>query len=124
MPTTSLIDIVDGGANHLLGDFAIRGATMVLNPIDAAKQSRRTVNGALVDLSYAGFRKYGARITCTDQEAPNLVGVFPGAQLTVTCLAQIIGPDPVTLTMRVIDLKMQRDEYGAETGWDMDLEEI
>jgi hypothetical protein len=97
---------------------------MVLNPIEASKQSRRTVNGVLVDLSYAGFRKYAARITCTDQEAPVLDGVFPGVELTVTCLSQLIGPDPVTLTMQVIDFKTQRDEYGAETGWELDLEQV
>ena len=37
--------------------YSARGLTQSLEPIDGAAQLRRTVNGALADLSYEPFRK-------------------------------------------------------------------
>jgi hypothetical protein len=127
--------------------YSARGLTQTLTPIAQASQLRRTVNGALVDLSVAGLRKYASTISCTDADAPALNNVWPGAQVTVDCVPElsyltsggsaartiVTGSSRVEgaytfyrprLTMRVIAYSIQRDEYGGTTGWQLDLEEV
>lgn len=72
--------------------FSIRGATQTLVPIAQAKALRRTVNGALLDLSVAQFHKYNSVITNSnkpDVQPPAFDGVFPGAVLTMSCIAEL-----------------------------------
>jgi hypothetical protein len=127
--------------------YASRGLTQTLEPIDQSKQTRRTVNGSLKDISSVQFRKYKSTITCTDQQSPGLDGIWPGMAVTVSCVEELSyktsGGSPerpvVTdssrtdgdwtfyrpeLEMRVISYSMQTDEYGASVGWQLDLEEI
>ena len=54
--------------------YSARGLTQTLEPIEASVQLRRTVNGALADLSYEPFRKYKSTISCQDQEPPAVDG--------------------------------------------------
>jgi hypothetical protein len=58
-------------------DYSARGLRHTLEPIEASASLRRTVNGALVDLSFAQFRKYKSTISCQDQEPPAVDGVWP-----------------------------------------------
>lgn len=123
---------------------AIRGVTQTLEPIQAAAQAMRTVNGALVDVSAAAFRKYASVVSCRDQAPPALSGVWPGQQVTVDCVAELVyetatGAAERTvvasrvdgaftfyrprLTMRVLSFRTERDEWGAAVGWSMALEE-
>lgn len=127
--------------------YASRGLTQTLEPIDQAKQTRRTVNGTLKDISAAQFQKYKSTITCTDQQSPGLDGVWPGQQVTVDCVSELSyltsGGSPERsvvsgssrtdgnwtfyrpqLVMRVISYSIQTDEYGAAVGWQLDLEEV
>lgn len=124
--------------------YSIRGATQTLEPIEASKQTKRTLNGTLVDLSLSQFRKYKSTISCADQTAPALDGVFPGAQVTVGCLIElaIVGTpnrsavagsqysaDGFTfyrpsLIMRVLNFSAQFDEYAATYTWSIELEEV
>jgi hypothetical protein len=60
-----------------LPHYATRGLTQTLEPIDQAKQTRRTVNGSLKDISAPQFQKYKSSITCTDQQNPGLDGCGP-----------------------------------------------
>ena len=69
--------------------FSVRGATMTLEPIPQAAQLRRTINGALVDVSQPRFRKYLATIRGDDQQAPACDGVWPGRGTEVQCLAEL-----------------------------------
>ena len=69
--------------------WSARGLTQTLEPIDAAAQLRRTVNGALRDFGYAPFRKYRSTISCADQEPPAVDGVWPGRTVTVGCVAEL-----------------------------------
>ena len=69
--------------------YSARGLTQSLEPIDAAVQLRRTVNGALADLSYEPFRKYKSTISCQDQEPPAVDGVWPGQLVEVGCVAEL-----------------------------------
>jgi hypothetical protein len=127
-------------------EFSARGLTQTLTPIGAAASLRRTVNGDLFDLSQSQFRKYASTITCTDQEAPAIDGIFPGQVVTVECAARlsyltVTGPQrPVVtgseivngsftsyrpiLEMRVIGIDLNDDEWGASRQWSIQLEEI
>ncbi len=126
--------------------YSARGLTQTLEPIEASVQLKRTVNGALADLSYEPFRKYKSTISCQDQEPPAVDGVWPGQIVTVECVAELCfvtaGGSPTrlpvvdservegdftfyrpTLTMRVTGLSVTRDEYGSAVSWQLQLEE-
>ena len=126
--------------------YSARGLTQSLEPIDASVQLRRTVNGALADLSYEPFRKYKSTISGQDQEPPAVDGVWPGQVVEVGCVAElcfltasasasrpaVAGSErtdgaftfyrPV-LTMRITGFSVSRDEYGAAVSWQLQLEE-
>ncbi len=126
--------------------YSARGLSQTLTPIDQAKSIRRTVNGDLVDLSLAQFRKYSSEITCSDQQPPAFAGLWPGQLVDVDCVAELVMTSGGTaerdivsgsereesgftfyrprLTMRVTSYSMQRDEYGAITQWTLSLEEV
>jgi len=127
--------------------YSARGLTQTLEPIEASVQLRRTVNGALVDLSDALFRKYRSTIACQDQEPPAVDGVWPGQIVTVECVAELCfvtaGGSPARLTvenserndgafifyrpiltMRVTGFSVTRDEYGSAVSWQLQLEEV
>ena len=122
---------------------SIRGVTQTLEPIGAAAQLMRTVNGTLVDISASAFRKYASTIRCTDQAPPALDGVWPGQLVTVDCVAELVhavGATPERpvvasrtdggfvfyrprLSMRVLSFETERDEWNAAVAWSMALEE-
>ena len=126
--------------------YSARGLTQTLQPIEAAGSQRRTVNGTLVDLSLPQFRKYRSTIRCSDMEAPALDGIWPGAMVTVHCVVELCHPTggtsertPVTgsmrteggfifyrpqITMQVIGFSVEKNEWGAITGWTLELEEV
>lgn len=131
--------------------YSARGITQSLDPIDAAAQLARTVNGTLINLSDTAFQKYKSTITCTDQQQPALDGVWPGDILTVDCVQELCyltaggapsrdladsTSDPATrtegaftfyrprLTMMVVGYSKTFDEWGAVSGWSLDLEEV
>ncbi len=127
--------------------FSARGLTQTLEPIEAADQSRRTVNGDLVDVSDVAFRKFRSIISCVDQDVPALNGIWPGAAVTVECVAELAyltsgGPADRTvvagssrvdglftfyrpqLSMLITGFEVSVDEYGAEIGWTLQLDEV
>src|SRR3954451_87433 len=73
-------------------DYSARGLTQTLEPIEASASLRRTINGALKDLSYAQFRKYKSTISCQDQESPAVDGIWPGLIATVDCVPELSHP--------------------------------
>ncbi len=126
--------------------YSARGVSQTLDPIQQAGNLRRTVNGTLVDLSVAELRKYQSRVSCRDLDVPALDGVWPGDLVTVDCVAELSyatsGGTPSRtvvsgssrtvgdftfyrpqLSMRIVGISAQFDEYGAEVGWSLDLEE-
>ena len=127
--------------------YAARGLSQTLEPIEAAAQLRRTVNGELVDLGYEPFWKYRSTIGGQDQQPPAIDGVWPGRIVTVECVAELCfitaggaparpsveGSERVEgaftfyrpiLVMRVTGFSVSRDEYGATVSWQLLLEEI
>src|SRR6185436_21030557 len=65
MPAYTLlaIDSID------FSQYAVRGITMTLDPIDQAKNVARDCRGDLADISVVQFRQYKITVTCTDHEA-------------------------------------------------------
>lgn len=126
--------------------YSARGLTQTLQPIEAAGSQRRTVNGALVDLSLPQFRKYRSTIRCSDMEAPALDAIWPGHVVTVDCVVELSCPSSATpaktvvlgsqrlqgsftfyrprLFMQVIGHSIEKNEWGAVTGWTLELEEV
>ena len=66
--------------------YAVRGITMTLTPISQAANLARDCRGGLADISLAQFRQHKVSITCTDHEAPELTDVWPGMDVTITCI--------------------------------------
>ena len=125
--------------------YSARGLTQTLEPIAQKSQLRRTVNGSLVDLSAPQFKKYRSTISCRDMQAPAFSGLWQGTILTVDCVAELAyltasgSPERTVvssrtdgdytfyrprLTMRVVSFNTVQDEYQAEVGWDLSLEEV
>lgn len=125
--------------------YSARGLSQTLEPIDASLHMERSINGGLIDMSLSQFRKYKSTITGSDQQPPGIDGIWPGHVVTVDCVAELAYPDGGApertvvpgserfdsgwwfyrprLDMRVMGFSIDRDEYGAQVGWTLDLEE-
>lgn len=129
--------------------YSCRNATQTLGPIAQTKQTRRTLNGAMRDISQPEFRKYGSVISCTDQSSPALAGVWPGRVVMVDCTVELgyrtLDGDPTPRTavpgstrvegeftfykprleMMITDLApVSRNEWSADVTWAITLEEV
>jgi hypothetical protein len=127
--------------------YSARGLDQSLQPIDGAGQLRRTVNGALVNLSETQLRKFTSTISGSDQLSPAVNGIWPGKTVTVDCIAELCFPTSggapdrsvvsgssrvegamtyyrPQLSMMVTDWQLKRDEYGAQVSWTLELEEV
>lgn len=129
--------------------YSSRAATQTLEPIQQAGAGiYRDVNGVSRQAGGTSFQKYRSTISCTDQRPFAADGVWPGKQVTVGCIVKLAYQaasdavpqrTPVSgseieengwvfyrpeLSMRVTAFSIQEDEYGAEVGWRMDLEEV
>jgi hypothetical protein len=129
-----------------LSPYSARGLSQTLEPAAIGVQTRRTVNGALVNLAPAQFAKYKSKVTGNDQAPPAIDGVFPGAAVTVDCVAELSFPTggvpdrPAVpgsvriegaftyyrprLEMLVTGFSAMTGEWDAQVGWTVDLEEI
>lgn len=126
--------------------YSARGLSQTLEPIDASKNMRRSINGILTDVAHAQFRKYKSKISCTDMRAPAADGIWPGMTVVVDCVAYLGYPSGGSphrtviagssftegsytfyrprLTMMVVTNTAQIDEWAATAPWEIDLEEI
>jgi hypothetical protein len=123
MPAYTLLDI-DGVD---FSQYAVRGITMTLEPIDQAASLARDCRGQLADISLAQFRQYKVSISCTDHEAPELTDVWPGMDVTITCIpglgaANTTG-DVLTILAKVTAWNTSRDEWAAEVAWQLEAEQ-
>jgi hypothetical protein len=107
--------------------WAVRGITMTLAPIDQAKNVARDCRGALADISLAQFRQYKVTITCTDHEAPELTDVWPGQDITITCIPGLGAAngagDVLTILAKVTSWNTSRDEWASEVAWTLEAEQ-
>jgi len=107
--------------------YAVRGITMTLTPIDQATALARDCRGELADISLAQFRQFKVAISCTDHEAPQLTDVWPGMDVTIMCIpglgaANTTG-DVLTIVARVTAWNTSRDEWAAEVAWSLEAEQ-
>jgi hypothetical protein len=127
--------------------YSARGLSQSLDPIAQASNARRTINGALKDVSFDAFRKFKSTITANDQTAPAFAELWPGEIVTVDCVAELsyltAGGSPKRtvvagssrvegdytfyrpqLTMMVLSYATNAAEYDAQVSWSMQLEEV
>ena len=130
--------------------YSCRGITQTLTPVAEAKPTpRRTVNGELRWLGLTQMQKYESVISCTDQDAPRLDGIWPGQAVLVNCVAELAfvtsggtagrtvvpGTTPRTtadgftyyfpqIAFMVTDYTTQTDEYPHDYQWQLTLREI
>jgi hypothetical protein len=129
--------------------YQARGLTQTLEVIGAATQLERTINGTLIDLSAAQFRKYSSKINSpSDVNAPPIDNVYPGQEVTVQCavgFAFLTGTPGLPhrpavsgstftegaytfyrpeLIMLVKSLSTSFDEWKNVVGWSLELEEV
>lgn len=127
--------------------YSARGLTQTLEPIDAAANLKRTINGALIDLSVPELRKYRSTISGADVDSPAFDQAWPGLQVVVDCIAElsyltnsespnrpvVAGSSRVSgdftfyrpqLTMRVVRFAISDDEWMRESSWTLELEEV
>ena len=130
-----------------MSPYAARGLTQTLNPIEQAKDLRRTINGELIDFSVEQFRKYASVISGHDQMPLGVAGIWPGRDIQVECIAElyyvtaggsagrpvVVGSERTEgsytyyrpmLSMRVVDFNQSFDEWNAQVSWSLTLEEI
>src|SRR5262249_14853622 len=109
------------------GDYAVRGITMTLTPIDQEKAFARDCLGILRDISVPQFRCFKTTITCTDNDAPELTNIYIGAVVTITCIPGISGSydSPiVTFAAMVTGWNTSRQEWDATVAWQLEAEQI
>ncbi|NEI52721.1 hypothetical protein GR217_34445 [Rhizobium leguminosarum] len=127
--------------------YSARGLEQTCELIKAAGQLRRTINGALRDLSEPQLRKFSSTITGTDQLSPATNGIWPGKTVTVDCIFELCYPTMSgsadrsvvsgssrtegamtyyrpQLAMMVTDWQLREDEYGRQVAWTLELEEV
>lgn len=142
-PFTTLLRISGAGVSP----FASRGMSQSLEPIAAASQMFRNVNGGMIDTLFPQFKKYKSTITCSDQVSPAFEGFWPGQVLTIDCIAhlsyktsggapgRIVVPDSSReegdytryrprITFMVMSYTTTEDEWGAVVSWVLELEEV
>ncbi len=132
MTATTFLGLTND-AGFELTDYAARGITMSMSPVDGAGNMRRDINGNLVNLSAVQFHKYKFHLSCTDQESPGFSAassdadaIWPGAEFTLTCIPQLGAAEAQTFTVMVMAPGWQvvTDEYNCDVGWSLDLEEV
>ena len=123
MPAYTLLSI--SGIDF--SQWAVRGITMTLAPIDQAAALARDCRGILADISVAQFRQYKVTVTCTDHDAPELTDVWPGMDVTITCIpglgAANSAGDVLIILAKVTSWNSSRDEWAAEVAWQLEAEQ-
>jgi hypothetical protein len=110
-----------------LSPWAARGITMTLEPIQQAANLARDCRGALADISLAQFQQHKVSISCSDHEAPELTGIWPGADVTIVCIpglgvANTTG-DVLTILAKITAWNVSKDEWSAEVAWKLEAEQ-
>lgn len=87
LPPSGSILILEGPGGLLLPRFSARFMTQSWAPIPQSADLRYDVNGELVNLSAAQFRKYKTEISCSGKiGAQAFSNLFPGDPVTVHCI--------------------------------------
>lgn len=127
--------------------YSARGLSQTISPIKESEVQDRSVNGVLLDMSYSQFRKYQTVISCKDQRAPAISGIWPGQSVIISCVCELAYPTGGTpqrsvvsgstrttetgftfyrpiLTCMMGTWDMSVDEYPADVQWAMPFIEV
>ncbi len=109
-----------------LGPYSIRGLSMLATLVDNPSGLRRTINGRLRNFTAPQFRKYAVTISCEDQDAPELTGIWKGQAVGVTFIPGVLGgtDNPtsiVSINALVDNWSSERDEWAALVNWSISL---
>lgn len=143
-PSWTLLELTGMG----IVPYSTRGARQSLTPIrQSGANGFRDVNGIWRPIAAPQFDLYASTITCTDQKPMAMDGVWPGKLVTVKCIHELAyltsGGSPARpvvsgssytvgdwtiycpeLSMVVLSLSSEFDEYESEVSWTMQLEEV
>lgn len=134
-------------SGEIITPYSRRGIRQTLEPIPQAQQLRRNINGTLINLGQSGFQKYRTTLSCDDMDVPALDGIWPGETVTMDCIAELSyrtsggspsrtvvgGSSRVSgdftfyrpqLTVMLTVPRVNIDEWNADTGWQMEFEEV
>lgn len=84
MPDTTILRLTGLG----IPPYSARGLRQTLEPVSESVALRRTVNGALHDLSDTVLQKFQSTISGGDQQPPAVEACWPGRLLTVDCIVE------------------------------------
>jgi hypothetical protein len=150
--TLLVLTPVGPATGFVLSPWSARGLTQTIEPIAAqgalGQTLRRSINGALVDMTSPIFRKLKSTVTCSEHEMPALDDAWLGQVVTVKCVAELAyltGGTPARtvvsgssrtdastgltyyrpqLTMMVTAIRSSFAEWDALWSWQLDLEEL
>lgn len=129
---STLLGLTRTGGGFELGEFAARGISMQMSPIDGAAELVRDVNGNMINLKagLTSFRKYKFTLSCEDMEAPGFsmasgghTALWPGDEVTLITIPELGATEQQTFTCLVIGWNTTTDEWGAVVSWSLDLEQ-
>ena len=83
----------------------------------------RDWNGELHDLTFVTHQKREITVSLDSQvRAPAMLGIWRGAQVFITLPKHVLGDDLVgPIECKISDYEVERDEFGARTGWSLTL---
>lgn len=130
-----------------IAPYSARGIQQTLEHIDEASHLERAVDGTIIDLGIPELQKFRVSISCTDQQAPALGGIWPGKAFTLYSIEELSYPtaDPSRkerpsvpdsdyvigdttfyrpiLEMIVYSWQTGIMEYGREINWKLEAQE-
>jgi len=153
LPFSTVFDLIytdHGVAVSQTPPYSARGLKGTLAPIALAQgddKLARTVNGTLIDISAPQMRKYRLEAAGDDMDPPAFDGLWVGMVVLVYSHVEIgrhtasgspeRTPVPGSvrtdgawtfyrpqLTMRVVDLQIERAEWEDKVTWSLSLEEV
>lgn len=108
--------------------YSVRDLSMEMAPISGAGQFARDINGTLHFIGGIQFRKYRATISCQDHFPPELIDTWPGTEVFVKCIPNMLTADPskepIVLQMLVTNFTANRREAAAQSSWAIELEQV
>jgi hypothetical protein len=131
---STLLGLARTGGGFTLAEFAARGISMQMAPLDGSADLRRDVNNNLINIKSGvpTALKYKFQLSCEDMESPGFAVVVagraalaPGDEVTLTCIPELGATAQQTYTALVTSpgWSVTRDEWNAITSWSLELEQ-
>jgi len=130
----TLLGLSRTGGGFTLPEFAARGISMQMGPVEGTADIRRDVNFNLINLKAGStaFRKYKFLISCSDMQSPGFSSVsegrealWAGDEVTLITIPELGATEQQTFTALVMDpgWSVTTDDWGAVVSWSLELEQ-